>query len=226
MIRVLIADDHPVVRLGLKMILDNEPDISVHKEARTARQALELIHNTDFDIILLDISLPDRNGLEVLHQLKNEYPDINVLVISMHSEDLYAVRVLKEGASGYINKDSAPEELVKAVRKVVSGGKYVSPSLGEKLAFGLVSESYGPPDRALSNREFQVMRMIASGKTIKEISNELYLSEKTVSTYRGRIMKKMNMKTNAELITYSIKNNLIAWSAFLIITLDALLRAS
>lgn len=210
MIRVLIADDHPVVRLGLKMILENEPDISVHNEATTAREALELVHNADFDIVLLDISLPDRNGLEVLHQLKYEYPEINVLVISMHSEDLYAVRVLKEGASGYMNKDSAPEELVKAVRKVVSGGRYVSSSLAEKLAFGLVSESNDPPDRALSNREFQVMCMIASGKTVKEISNDLYLSEKTVSTYRARIMKKMNMKTNAELISYTIKNNLIA----------------
>ena len=209
MIRVLIADDHPVVRLGLKMILEKEPDISVHNEARTAREALELVHNTDFDIVLLDISLPDRNGLEVLHQLKNECPEIKVLVISMHSEDLYAVRVLKEGASGYINKDSAPEELVKAVRKVVSGGRYVSSSLAEKLAFGLVNDSDGPPDRALSNREFQIMCMIASGKTVKGISNELYLSEKTVSTYRARIMKKMNMKTNAELISYTIKNNLI-----------------
>ncbi|MEQ9619050.1 MAG: response regulator transcription factor [Deltaproteobacteria bacterium] len=209
MIRVLIADDHPVVRLGLKMILQKEPDISVHNEARTAREALELVHSTDFDIVLLDISLPDRNGLEVLRQLKNECPEISVLVISMHSEDLYAVRVLKEGACGYINKDSAPEELVKAVRKVVSGGRYVSSSLAEKLAFGLVSESNGSPDEALSNREFQVMCMIASGKTVKEISNKLYLSEKTVSTYRARIMKKMNMKTNAELTSYSIKNNLI-----------------
>jgi len=158
---------------------------------------------------LLDISLPDRNGLDVLHQLKIEHPNIKVLVISMHSEDLYAVRVLKEGASGNLTKDSAPEDLVKAVRKVASGGKYVSSSLAEKLAYGLTSDLDRAPDRSLSNREFQVMCMIATGKTIKEISNELYLSEKTVSTYRTRILKKMNLGNNAELISYSIRNNLI-----------------
>lgn len=209
MIRVLIADDHPVVGLGLKLILEKEADISVICLARTARETLECIRKTDFDVVLLDISLPDGNGLEVLGQLKCEYPEINVLVVSMYSEDLYAVRVLKEGASGYLTKDSAPEELVKAVRKVFSGGKYVSSSLAEKLALGLTDDFDGPPDKTLSNREFQVMCMIAHGKTIKAISNELYLSEKTISTYRARILKKMNMKTNAELITYSIKNNLI-----------------
>lgn len=209
MIRVLIADDHPVVGLGLKLILEKEADISVCKQVTTARETLESVRKTDFDIVLLDISLPDQNGLEVLRQMKIEYPDIIVLVISMYSEDLYAVRVLKEGASGYMNKDSAPEDLVKAVRKVVSGGKYVSSSLAEKLAYGLGNDSDEPPDKALSNREFQVMCMIAEGKTIKGISNELYLSEKTISTYRARILNKMDMKTNAELINYSIKNNLI-----------------
>ncbi len=209
MIKVLIADDHPVVGLGLKSILEKEADIFVSDLVRTAREALESVRNTEFDILLLDISLPDRSGLEVLRQLKSEFPEINVLVISMYSEDLYAVRVLKEGASGYLNKDSAPEDLVKAVRKVNSRGKYVSSSLAEKLAFGLADDFDAPPDKALSNREFQVMCMIANGKTIKEISNELYLSEKTISTYRARILTKMNMKTNAELINYSIKNNLI-----------------
>ncbi len=209
MIRVLIADDHPVVGMGLKSILEKEADISVSNLARTARETLESVRNTDFDILLLDISLPDMSGLEVLRQLKSEYPEINVLVISMYSEDLYAVRVLKEGASGYLTKDSAPEDLVKAVRKVNACGKYVSSSLAEKLAFGLADDFDEPPDKALSNREFQVMCMIANGKTIKEISHELYLSEKTISTYRTRILKKMNMRTNAELINYSIKNNLI-----------------
>ena len=209
MIRVLIADDHPVVGLGLKSILEKEADISVSNLARTARETLELVRKTDFDILLLDISLPDRSGMEVLRQLKSEYPEIKVLVVSMYSEDLYAVRVLKEGASGYLTKDSAPEDLVKAVRKVASRGKYVSSSLAEKLAFGLADDFDRSPDKALSNREFQVMCMIANGKTIKGISNELYLSEKTISTYRARILKKMNMKTNAALINYSIKNNLI-----------------
>jgi two-component system invasion response regulator UvrY len=209
MIRILIADDHPVVRLGLKLILEKEPDISVNKQARTAREALDMVDGTEIDVVLLDISLPDRNGLDVLHQLRIEHPDIKVLVISMHCEDLYAMRVLKEGAFGYLTKDSAPEELVKAVRKVVSGGKYVSSSLGEKLAYGLTSEIENTPDHSLSNREFQVMCMIASGKTIKEISKVLYLSGKTVSTYRSRVLKKMNLKNNAELISYTIRNNLL-----------------
>ena len=209
MIRVLIADDHPVVGMGLKLILEKEADITVSNLARTARETLESVRKAHFDIVLLDISLPDRSGLEVLRQLKSEYPKINVLVVSMYSEDLYAVRVLKEGASGYLTKDSAPEDLVKAVRKVNSRGKYVSSSLAEKLAFGLADDFDESPDKSLSNREFQVMCMIANGKTIKEISNELYLSEKTISTYRARILKKMNMRTNAELINYSIKNNLI-----------------
>ena len=209
MIRVLIADDHPVVGVGLKLILEKEPDISVCNLVRTAQETVETVRNTEFDILLLDISLPDRSGLDVLHQLKAENPEINVLVISMYSEEIYAVRVLKEGASGYLTKDSAPEDLVKAVRKVNSCGKYVSSSLAEKLAFGLADDYDAPPDKVLSNREFQVMCMIANGKSIKEISHELYLSEKTISTYRARIMKKMNMKTNADLINYSIKNNLV-----------------
>lgn len=216
MIRILIADDHPVVRLGLKSILEQESDITVNNQARTAREALDLVDNTEFDVVLLDISLPDRNGLDVLHQLKVEHPDIKVLAISMHSEDLYAVRVLREGGSGYLTKDSAPEDLVKAVRKVVSGGKYVSSRLAEKLAFALTSEFDSAPDHSLSNREFQVMCMIASGKTIKEISNELYLSDKTVSTYRARILKKMNLKNNAELISYTIRNNILSCLSYLI----------
>ncbi|MEW6144681.1 MAG: response regulator transcription factor [Thermodesulfobacteriota bacterium] len=209
MIKVLIADDHPVVRMGLKFILENESDISVYDEARTAREALELIRNTKFDVILLDISLPDRNGLDLLEQLKREHAGMNVLIISIYPESLYAVRVLKAGAAGYMTKDSAPEELVRAVRKVVAGGKYVSPSLAEKLAQDLDDNSSSTPDEALSNREFQVLCMIAMGKTIKEISNELFLSEKTVSTYRTRILQKMNMKTNAELINYSIRHALV-----------------
>lgn len=209
MIKVLIADDHPVVRMGLKFILENEADISVYHEAQTAREALELIRDTKFDVVLLDISLPDRNGLDVLEQLKREHAGMNVLIISIYPESLYAVRVLKAGASGYMTKDSAPEELVRAVRKVFAGGKYVSPSLAEKLAENLESNSTQQPDQALSNREFQVLCMIAMGKTIKEISNDLFLSEKTVSTYRARILQKMNMKTNAELINYSIKHDLV-----------------
>lgn len=209
MIKVLIADDHPVVRMGLKFILENEADISVYNEARNAREAIELCRNAEYDVILLDISLPDRNGLDVLGQLKLEHPDMNVLIISIYPESLYAVRVLKAGAAGYMTKDSAPEELVRAVRKVVTGGKYVSSSLAEKLAQNLKSKSDLQPDESLSNREFQVLCMIAMGKTLKEISCELFLSKKTVSTYRARILQKMDMKTNAELMNYSIKNDIV-----------------
>ena len=154
--------------------------------------------------------MPDRSGLDVLSQLNKQYPELPVLILSMHSEDQYAVRVLKAGAAGYMTKDSAPEELVKAVRKVHSGGKYVSPSLAEKLAFDLTNQFDGSLHDCLSDRELQVMCMIADGKTITEISNELYLSVKTVSTYRSRILKKMNMKNNADLIRYSIENKFVS----------------
>ena len=210
MIKVLIADDHPVVRMGLKLILKNEPDISVEYEAKTAKETISYVRKEKFSIVLLDISMPDRSGLDVLAQLKKQYPDLPILILSMHSEDQYAVRVLKAGAAGYMTKDSAPEELVKAVRKVTSGGRYVSPSLAEKLAFDLANQLQKSLHESLSDRELQVMCMIADGKTITEISNELYLSVKTVSTYRSRILKKMNMKNNADLIRYSIENKFVA----------------
>ncbi|MGI9535099.1 MAG: response regulator [Thermodesulfobacteriota bacterium] len=210
MIKVLIADDHPVVRMGLKLILKNEPDISVEYEAKTAKETITFIRKEKFNIVLLDISMPDRSGLDVLAQLKRQYPELPVLILSMHSEDQYATRVLKAGAAGYMTKDSAPEELVKAVRKVTSGGRYVSPSLAEKLAYDLTNQFDKSMHENLSDRELQVMCMIADGKTITEISNELYLSVKTVSTYRSRILKKMNMKNNADLIRYSIENKFVS----------------
>ena len=209
MIKVLIADDHPVVRMGLKLILKNEPDISVEYEAKTAKETITYVRKEKFSIVLLDISMPDRSGLDVLAQLKKQYPELPILILSMHSEDQYAIRVLKAGASGYMTKDSAPEELVKAVRKVTSGGRYVSPSLAEKLAYDLTNQVEKSLHESLSDRELQVMCMIADGKTITEISNELYLSVKTVSTYRSRILKKMNMKNNADLIRYSIENKFV-----------------
>jgi len=209
MIKVLIADDHPVVRMGLKLILKNEPDILVEYEAKTAKETISYVKKEKFNIVLLDISMPDRSGLDVLTQLKKQYPELPVLILSMHSEDQYAIRVLKAGAAGYMTKDSAPDELVKAVRKVTSGGRYVSPSLAEKLAFDLTNQFDKSLHESLSDRELQVMCMIADGKTITEISNELYLSVKTVSTYRARILKKMNMKSNADLIRYSIENKFV-----------------
>jgi two-component system, NarL family, invasion response regulator UvrY len=208
MIKILIADDHPVVRRGLKQIVAEEPNMVVAGEAQNAKEVLELIRKQDWDVVMLDITMPDRSGLEVLKQLKKEYPKLPVLVLSVHSEEQYAMRVLKSGAAGYMTKESAPEELVRAIRKVVAGGKYVSSSLAERLAFDLESGEE-PLHETLSNREFQVMCMIASGKTVKEIADRLFLSVKTASTYRARILRKMKMKTNAELIYYAIKNRLV-----------------
>jgi len=211
MIKILIADDHAVVRRGLKQILTEESDMAVFGEARNAREVLKNVREQDWDIVILDITMPGRSGLDVLKELKRVRPKLPVLVLSMHPEDQYAVRVLKAGAAGYMTKESAPKELVKAVRKVLGGGKYVSPSLAEKLAFDLETEtdSEKPLHETLSDREYQVMCMIASGKAVKGIAKELYLSVKTISTYRARILKKMKMKTSAELTHYAIKNRLV-----------------
>lgn len=208
MIKILITDDHPIVRRGLKEIVSEEPDMTVGGEAQNSREALELIRKQKWDVLILDITMPDGDGLEVLKQVKRERPKLPVLVLSVHSEDQYAVRILRSGGAGYMTKESAPEELVKAIRKVVAGGKYISPSLAEKLAFDLERGSE-PTHETLSNREFQVMLMIATGKKLKQIAEELFLSVETISTYRARILEKMRMKTNAELTYYAIKNGLI-----------------
>ncbi|HSB78969.1 MAG TPA: response regulator transcription factor [Candidatus Methylomirabilis sp.] len=209
MIRILIVDDHTVVRRGLKQILTEETDMSVVGEAHNAQEMLALVRKLPCDVIVADISMPGRSGLDVLKELKQDRPKLPVLVLSMHPEDQYAVRALKLGASGYMTKESAPEELVKAIRKVVSGGRYVSPSLAEKLALDLAVDTDRSPHESLSEREHQVFTMIASGKTVKEIADELALSVKTISTYRTRILEKMAMKNNAELIHYAISNRLV-----------------
>ena len=211
MIRVLIADDHAVVRQGLKQILGDTPEMLVAGEATNGQEVLDKVRAEAWDVVVLDISMPDHNGLDILKQLRSERPKLPVLVLSMYSEDQFAVRVLKAGASGYLTKDSAPDELVKAIRKVVSGGTYVSAFLAEKLAMeiGIGTDSGKLPHEALSDREFQVLRLIAAGKSVKEIAAELYLSVKTVSTYRSRLLQKMNLGTNAELIHYAIQNRLI-----------------
>ena len=209
MIRALIADDHAVVRQGLRQILLETSDMVVTGEAANGPEALERARAGGYDVIVLDITMPGRSGFEVLKELRLEDPALPVLVLSMHSEEQFAVRLLKAGASGYLNKESAPEELVKAIRKVVSGGRYVSPRLAEKLAFEIDSGSDKLLHETLSDREFQVMRMMASGQTVKEIAAELALSVKTISTYRARILDKMNLHTNAELIHYAIQNQLI-----------------
>jgi two-component system, NarL family, invasion response regulator UvrY len=207
--RVLIVDDHPVVRKGLLQILAEEPDIAVAVEAETASKMLDLVKKERWDIVVLDITLPDRSGLEALKDVKAIEPDLPVLILSMHPEDQYALRVLKAGAAGYMNKDSASEELANAVRKVVAGGRYVSPSMAEKLAAVVGSDYEKMPHENLSDREYQVMCMLASGKRLKEIAEELCLSVKTVSTYRSRVLEKMEMENNAELTYYAVKNGLV-----------------
>ena len=208
MIKILIVDDHAVVRRGLKQILAEEPDM-VFGEARNAREALKNVDEKDWDIVILDITLPDRSGLDVLGELKRVRSKLPVLVLSVHPEEQYAIRALRAGASGYINKMSASEEIVKAVRKVIKGGKYINQSLAERLATALEAGFEKPLHENLSDREYQVMCMIASGKTAKEIAKELYLSVRTIRTHRMRILEKMKMKSNAELIHYAIKNRLI-----------------
>ena len=209
MIRALIADDHAVVRQGLIQILGNIPEITVAGEAINGQEVLDKVRAEAWDVVILDISMPDRSGLDILKQLKAERPKLPVLVLSMHSEDQYAVRALKAGASGYLTKDSAPDELVKAIRKVVSGGRYVGSCLAERLAFEIGADFSKLPHETLSDREFQVLRLIASGKSVTEIAAELSLSSKTVSTYRVRLLQKMNLKTNAELMHYAMQNHLV-----------------
>ena len=209
MIRALIADDHAVVRQGLKQILGDTPEMLVAGEATNGQEVLDKVRAEPWDVVVLDISMPDRSGLDILKQLRSERPKLPVLVLSMHSEDQYAMRVLKAGASGYLTKDSAPDELVKAIRKVVSGGRYVSSFLAEKLAFEIGTDSSRLPHENLSDREFQVLRLIAAGNSVTEIAAELYLSVKTVSTYRARMLEKMNLTTNAELMHYAMQNHLI-----------------
>lgn len=209
MIKVIIADDHPVVRHGLKQILAEEPDITVAAEANNSPELLRQIANQPCDVVVLDITMPGRDGLETLKELRRERPKLPVLILSIHPEDQFGLRVLKAGAAGYMTKETAPDELVKAIRKVFSGGKYLSATLAEKIAFDLDRDTSKPPHEALSDREYVVMCMLASGKTVSEVSRELSLSVKTVSTHRARILEKMKMKTNAELTHYAVKNRLV-----------------
>ena len=209
MIKILIADDHAIVREGLKQILSETPDLVVVAEASSGQEVLEKISKNDLDLVVLDIAMPGRGGLDILKEIKTQRPRLPVLMLSMYPEEQYAIRVLKSGASGYLTKESAPSELVMAIRQISQGKKYISPSLAEKLAIDLEINPDKMPHEILSDREYQVMCMIASGKTLKEIADGLSLSIKTISTYRSRILEKMNMKTNAELTHYAIKNNLV-----------------
>jgi two-component system, NarL family, invasion response regulator UvrY len=208
-IRVLIADDHAILRRGLKEILVHELTDVICGEAENALQVLTQFRSRAWDLVILDVSMPGRSGLDVLRDLKREQPEVPVLVLSVHPEDQYGKRVFKAGASGYMNKESAPEELLKAIRIVLAGGRYVSPSLAERLVFELSGEVGQSLHERLSDREIEVLRMIASGKAMSQIADELHLSATTVSTYRARILEKMGLTNNAELVRYALDNRLI-----------------
>ena len=209
MIQVVIADDHPVVRQGLKRILAEEADMALAAEAATGQELLDCLGKVACDVVLLDISMPGRGGLDALTELRRHFPKLPVLVLSVYPEDQFGPRVLKSGASGYMNKETACDQLVGAVRKVCAGGKYVSAKLAERIAADLSANTQLPAHETLSHREYQVMRLIASGKTVTQIARELSLSKKTISTHRARLLAKMRLRTNAELTFYAIQNDLI-----------------
>lgn len=209
MIRILIADDHAILRRGLKEILVRELKEVVCGEAEDAEQVLDRVRKHEWDLVTLDLSMPGRSGLDVIREVRFLQPKLPILVLSMHPEDQYGKRVLKAGASGYMNKESAPEELIKAIRKVLAGGRYVSPALAELLALDLGRGADQPLHERLSDRELEVLRMIASGLTVSQTAERLYLSVSTVSTYRARILEKMNMTTTAELMHYALSNHLV-----------------
>lgn len=209
MIRVFVVDDHSIFREGVKQILHETPDIRVEGEASTGREALGRVVDGEWDVLLMDLSMPEGGGLEALQHLRALKPGLPVLILSMFPDSQYAVRVLKAGAAGYLNKEAAPDELVGAVRKVAAGRKYVNPDVAERLVDRLGSNPPGLPHEALSEREFQVLCLLASGKTVSEVGAELSLSVKTVSTYRARILDKMGMATNAELTRYALEHHLV-----------------
>jgi len=209
MLKVLIADDHPIVRTGLKQIIAEEADIQIIGEAGDGSEVLQMLMKDPCDLVLLDISMPKRTGLDVINEIKQIQPNIGILILSIYPEEQYAVRALRAGASGYLTKSSAPKELVKAMRKVLGGGKYISDSLAEILASEIDLNSMHQPHQRLSDREYQVMILLATGKTVTEAAQELNLSVKTISTYRARILEKMNMKNNAQLTFYAVENHLI-----------------
>jgi two-component system invasion response regulator UvrY len=209
LLRILLADDHSVVRQGVKQILAEAFAQAAFGEAQNANELLKLVGSERWDVAVLDLAMPGGNGLDTLKQIKHEFPQLPVLILSMFPEDQYAVRTIRAGAAGYLNKESAPEELVQAVRKILRGGVYISPAVADELVVHARYEDDQPTHKHLSDREYQVMCLIASGKEVKEISAELVLSAKTISTYRARLLEKMNMKTNAELTHYAVRNGLV-----------------
>jgi DNA-binding NarL/FixJ family response regulator len=209
MIRVLLADDHAIVRTGLKEILTDTGDIAVTGEAGSGNETLARIREHDYDVVVTDMSMPGRSGIELIKQIKREKPGLRILVLSMHSEAQYAVRALKAGASGYLTKDGAADELVAAIRRIAAGGAYVTPETAERLALDFDRPADAPPHTLLSDREFQVFQLIVSGKSVSEIGKQLALSVKTVSTHKTRIMEKMNLANQTQLIRYAIRHKLL-----------------
>lgn len=209
MIKVLIVDDHPVVRRGLREMLADAGDILIGGEAGSAAEAMELVRAERWDVVMLDISLPGGNGIDLIDTIRRERADARVLILTVFSEEQYAVRAIRAGAAGFLTKESAAEKLIEAIRKIASGGRYVTPELAETLASMLAGEAPGHPHERLSDREFEVLKMLASGKTVSQVAQELSLSVKTISTHRTRILRKMNMKTNAELTHYAVKQGLV-----------------
>jgi len=209
MIRILIADDHAIVRAGLKQFIADQLDMEVAGEAATGAETIALVRTQEFDVVLLDISMPDKNGIDTLKTIKHIKPELPVLILSAHAEQQYAVNLLRAGASGYINKETASTQLVGAVRTAVQGRKYVSPTLAQVLAEGISGHGDEPLHGSLSQREFQIFCKLAGGQAVSQIAEELHLSVKTVSTYRTRVLEKMGMKSNADLTYYAVKNGLI-----------------
>ena len=208
-IRVLIADDHAILRRGLAQIISEAGDMQVCAEAENSAQTIQLARANAIDVVLLDITMPDRNGLDTLKLLKKEMPKLAVLMLSMHPEQTYALRAIKAGASGYLNKQSAPALLLTAIRQVAHGRRYISAAVAEELAGTIADGSDRPAHATLSDREYETMRLIASGKTLSQIAAEMHLSAKTVSVYRARLLEKMRLKNNSELIHYALKNQLV-----------------
>ncbi len=210
MIKVLVVDDHAIVRRGIAEILSEMGDVIVGGQAASAPEAMRLVRAQRFDIVILDITMPGGNGIELIGEIRRERPDARVLILTVHSEQQYAVRAIRAGAAGFLTKETAPEKLVDAVRRIAAGGRYISAELAETLASMIAGEGRGPPHERLSDREFEVLKMLASGKTVSNVANELHLSVKTISTFRSRILQKMGMRSNAELTHYAVRSGLVA----------------
>ncbi|HVL58412.1 MAG TPA: response regulator transcription factor [Burkholderiaceae bacterium] len=209
MIRVVIADDHAIVREGLKQLLLAAGDLEVVAQAKDGFEVMQHVRDADFDVLLLDMSMPGRSGMELIRQVKSEKPRLRILVLTMHEEQQYAVRAIRSGASGYLTKESAPAQLVAAIRKVAAGGAFISAEVAEQLALGAMPQSESAPHETLSDREFQVFRLLVAGRTVSEVAEQLNLSVKTVSTHKARLMQKMGMSTHTELIRYAISHKLL-----------------